>query len=111
MEKPGLFCHNETAGTNFSQAKLGKGERVDKTKKIKPSFDFPIGLKKMSEEEAKQEMEKFWADLKAEFKDMPPEEIEASAKKIEAYLKGEASWADLMNLTPEMLYQMAEFGL
>lgn len=37
-------------------------------------------------------------------------EIERGAKKIQNYLNGKIGWAELFNFTPEMLFQMAEFG-
>jgi len=65
---------------------------------------------KLSREEAEVEMERFFAALEQKTKDLPPEEIERGAKKIKDFIEGGISWADLFNFTPEMLFQMAEYG-
>lgn len=81
-----------------------------KTPKDKKKWDFPIGLEPMSPEEAKAEMDRFFAALEDQYKDVPQEEIERGAKKIQAFIDGKINWAELFNFTPEMLFQMAEFG-
>lgn len=73
-------------------------------------WQFPIGLEPMSREEATAEMGRFFAALEEQYKDVPPAEIERGAKKIQAFLEGKMNWAELFNFTPDMLFQMAEFG-
>lgn len=76
----------------------------------KRKWEFPIGIEPMSREEADAEMERFFAALEENFKDVPEAEIERGAQKIKDFIDGKLSWADLFNFTPEMLFQMAEFG-
>lgn len=84
-----------------------EGAKMAKKKQI---FDFPVGTKEMSKEEADAEMDQFFSHLEEKYKDIPEEEIKAGAEKIEAYLRGDIGWADLLNFTPEMLFQLAEHG-
>lgn len=98
MEISHVFCDNKDSS---------KGRSVTAKK---PQFDFPVGVKPMSEEEAKHQMEDFFRKFAEENKNMPAEEIEAASKKFMRYMKGEISWAELMNLTPETLLAMADFG-
>lgn len=79
-------------------------------KKPKKKWDFPIGLTKMTEEEADLEMRRFFDAFEKNYKDIPDAEIERGAKKIENYLNGKIGWAELFNFTPDMLFEMAEFG-
>ena len=76
----------------------------------KKRWDFPIGLKPMSQEEADAEMSRFFAAIEEQYKDVPQEEVERGAKKIKDFIDGKLSWAELFNFSPEMLFQMAEFG-
>lgn len=57
-----------------------------------------------------KEWEAFFAELEERLKNVPPEEIEAGAKKIEGFLKGEVGWSEVFNFTPEQMQQMAEMG-
>ena len=88
----------------------------EKTKKVKAPkgtrrrWDFPIGLKKMDRGEADREVKRFFDYLDEEYRDVPPEELKKGARKIEAYLKGEIGWAELLNFGPEIMYQLAEHG-
>ncbi len=80
----------------------------DKVKKKKP--EFPIGIEPMSREEADEKMKHFFASLEEQFKDVPEAEIERGFKKIQSFIDGKINWAELFNFTPEMLFQMAEYG-
>ncbi len=79
-------------------------------KRGKKKWDFPIGIEPMSHEEASAEMERFFASLEEQYRNVPEEEIARGAKKIRDFMDGKMSWAELFNFTPEMLFQMAEFG-
>ncbi|MFH0800464.1 MAG: tetratricopeptide repeat protein [Pseudomonadota bacterium] len=73
-------------------------------------WEFPIGIEPMTREDAAAEMERFFKALEDQYKDIPPDEIERGARKIQDFLGGKMNWAELFNFTPEMLFQMAEFG-
>lgn len=79
-------------------------------KALKKKWDFPIGFAPMSEKDAKAEMEKFFTSLEEKYKNVPEAEVERGAKKIRDFIKGEINWAGLFDFTPDMLYQMAEYG-
>ncbi len=79
-------------------------------KSPKKKWDFPVGIKKMSKEEADAIMEDYFSKLEEQLKDVPEEELKKGSKKIVDYLEGKIGWAELFNFTPEMLFQMAEFG-
>jgi predicted Zn-dependent protease len=64
----------------------------------------------MSPEEADQEMEKFFDQLKEELKDVPETVIQDGAQKMVDFLKGDVSWSEILNLTPETMQRIAEFG-
>jgi tetratricopeptide (TPR) repeat protein len=76
----------------------------------KKKWEFPIGIEPMSREDADTVMEKFFTELEEQLKDVPKGEIERGSKKIRDYIEGRIGWAELFNFTPQMLYQMAEFG-
>lgn len=76
----------------------------------KPKFDFPIGLTPMTQEEAQRQMAEFFQQLEEEFKNVPPEEIAVAAQKFQNYMNGKISWADLMNLSPNTMLAIADFG-
>ena len=79
-------------------------------KPAKKRWEFPIGITPMSQEEAQAEMDRFFAAIEQQYKDVPQEEIERGAKKIKDFIDGKLSWAELFSFTPDMLFQMAEFG-
>jgi Flp pilus assembly protein TadD len=84
---------------------------VKKPKKsAKKKWEFPIGVEPMSREDADAEMARFFAALEKNFKDVPEAEMKRGAQKIKDFIDGKLSWAELFNFTPEMLFQMAEFG-
>ena len=60
--------------------------------------------------EADAEVQKFFKDLEERLKNVPPEEIEAGAKKITDFLEGKVGWGDVFHFTPEQKEQMAELG-
>jgi len=66
---------------------------------------------KFTQEEAAAEMERFFAALEEKTRGIPKEEIERGAEKVKGFIEGNVSWAELFNFTPEMLFQMAEYGL
>ncbi|OGQ21569.1 MAG: hypothetical protein A3I05_03450 [Deltaproteobacteria bacterium RIFCSPLOWO2_02_FULL_44_10] len=77
-------------------------------KKKTPRFSPEI--KEMSEEEAHAEVADFFLKLEKEYEDVSKEEMKVGAQKIQSYLRGEIGWGELFNFTPEMLFQMAEYG-
>ncbi len=81
-----------------------------KPREKKKKIDMPIGLSPMSREEADAAMADFFTELEGRLKNVPPEEIEKGGRKIKDYIDGKIGWAELFNFTPQMLYQMAEFG-
>jgi len=85
---------------------------ADKKAKKVPAkkWDFPIGIEPMSREDADAEMQKFFTSLEKQYKNVPEAEIERGAKKIQAFIDGKVNWAELFNFSPDMLFQMAEFG-
>lgn len=85
------------------------GEKKAKTAP-KKKWEFPVGIRPMTKESADAEMKQFFDALEKEYKDVPEAEIERGAKKIKDFIDGKMNWADLFNFTPEMLFQMAEFG-
>jgi tetratricopeptide (TPR) repeat protein len=86
-------------------------EKKDKKLQKPPrKWDFSVGLTKMTSEEADALLARFFERFEKKFGDVPEAEIERGAKKIQNYLNGKIGWAELFNFTPEMLFQMAEFG-
>jgi len=86
---------------------------VEKKKKKplkKKKWDFPIGIKPMTEEEADAEVGKFMDAMEERFRGVPEAEVERGAQKIQAFIEGKINWAELFSFTPEMLFQMAEYG-
>lgn len=71
---------------------------------------FRADLPPVDPEEAKEGAAYFFKVLEERLAAIPPEEVERGAKKVKAFIDGEVSWAELMNFTPDMLFQMAEFG-
>jgi tetratricopeptide (TPR) repeat protein len=80
--------------------KLGEGE-VDEITEEAPE---------LSREEAEAEMQRFFKALEDKVKDIPEAEIERGVQKVKDFVDGRIGWAELMNFTPEMLFQLAEFG-
>ncbi len=64
----------------------------------------------MSQEEAQAQMDRFFQVLEERVKDVPEAELERGVRKVEDFIDGKMGWAELFNFTPEMLFQMAEFG-
>lgn len=64
----------------------------------------------MTKEEAEAEMQRFFADLEEKMKGIPQAEIDRGVKKVKDFIDGKIGWAELFNFTPEMLFQMAEYG-
>ncbi|MFH1874111.1 MAG: tetratricopeptide repeat protein [Pseudomonadota bacterium] len=79
-------------------------------KSSKKKWDYPIGLEKMSKQEADAIMDDYFSKLEDQLKDVPEAELKKGSQKIIDYLEGKIGWAELFNFTPEMLFQMAEFG-
>lgn len=77
----------------------------------KKKYDLKPDDEQMSREEADQKMNQFFKELGDHLKDVPEDEIKAGAERMMDFIKGKLSWADLFNFTPEMLFQMAEYGL
>ena len=73
-------------------------------------LDTTTEVEPLSEGEANEAIQNFYAELEKEYQDTPPEEIEASANRFRDFLKGEISWGEMLNFTPEMLYQLADYG-
>lgn len=82
-----------------------------KPEKKKKRWEFPIGgIVPMSGEEADAQVKRFMDAMAARYKDIPEAEVERGAKKIQDFIEGKINWAELFSFTPEMLFQMAEFG-
>ena len=64
----------------------------------------------MTREEAEVEMEGFFEALGEKVKGIPEEEIDRGVQKVKDFVDGKIGWAELFNFTPEMLFQLAEFG-
>jgi len=74
-------------------------------------WEFDVGgIRDMTREEADAELRRFMDAMQARFGDVPDEEIERGAEKVQKFIEGKINWAELFNFTPEMLFQMAEFG-
>jgi tetratricopeptide (TPR) repeat protein len=81
-----------------------------KGKSAKKKWDFSIGVKPMSQKDADAAVDKFMSAMNERFKDAPEAEVRKGAQKIKDFIGGRISWAELFSFTPEMLFQMAEFG-
>jgi tetratricopeptide (TPR) repeat protein len=75
----------------------------------KPRFEV-FEPEPMSREEADRKMEEFFKELEKEFKDVPPEEMKKGAERVLDFIKGKLTWAEIFNIPPQMLKQMAELG-
>lgn len=64
-----------------------------------------------SKEDAEREMEGFFKKLEDHLKDLPEEEVEEGAKRVWDFAQGKLSWAEMLECSPEMLFQIAEHGL
>jgi tetratricopeptide (TPR) repeat protein len=64
----------------------------------------------MTREEAEVEMEGFFEALEEKVKGIPEDEIDRGVQKVKDFVDGKIGWAELFNFTPEMLFQLAEFG-
>lgn len=107
MDISGHFRHNKW--DLESERPCGE-EGVGMGEKKQSKWKFPIGFQDMTQEEANAEVREFFAKLEEEYKDIPEEELAAGAQKIQDFINGHIGWADLFNFTPEMLFQLAEFG-
>ena len=80
---------------------------ADKKKKR----DLVSDEEQVGREEADRQMDRFFKELRDHLKDVPEEDIKAGAERMMDFIKGKLSWADLFDFSPEMLFQMAEYGL
>jgi tetratricopeptide (TPR) repeat protein len=55
-------------------------------------------------------MQRFFDALEAKIKEFPEAEVQRGAQKIKDFIDGKIGWAELFNFTPEMLFQLAEYG-
>lgn len=85
-------------------------DNMAEKKPRKKKLDVSAEIKPMSREEADAVMSDFFAKLEEQYKDVPQTEIDRTTQKIKDFLEGKVSWAEIFNFTPQMLYQMAEFG-
>lgn len=76
----------------------------------KPPGLFEAPEKKLTTEEADREMERFFRELETELKEVPEVVIQEGAQKLVEFLKGNVTWAEILNLTPETMQRIAEFG-
>lgn len=81
-----------------------------KPREKKKKWDLTAPPEPMSREEADAIMADYIVKLEEEFKGVPEEEIKKGSQKIHDFIAGKIGWAELFNFTPQMLYQMAEFG-
>ena len=80
------------------------------THEKKPTPFFEVGEKQYTPEEADREMERFFGQLEEELKEVPEVVIQEGAHKLVEFLKGNITWAEILNLTPETMQRIAEFG-
>ncbi len=76
----------------------------------KPPILFEEPAKSLTPEEADREMERFFQQLEEELKEVPEVVIEEGAHKLVEFLKGNVTWAEILNLTPDTMQRIAEFG-
>lgn len=76
----------------------------------KPPGLFEAPEKTLTTEEADREMERFFQELETELKEVPEVVIQEGAQKLIEFLKGNVTWAEILNLTPETMQRIAEFG-
>jgi Flp pilus assembly protein TadD len=69
-----------------------------------------VELPEMTQEEAEVETARFFAALEERMKGVPQEEIERGVEKVKDFIDGRIGWPELFNFTPEMLFQIAEYG-
>lgn len=80
---------------------------MTKLKKIMPVDE---ERDEITDDEMRSRMSQFFAELEERIKKVPESEVKKGAQKIKDFVDGKVSWADLLNFTPIMLYQMAEHG-
>lgn len=83
----------------------------EKKKGKKGKLEIPVEEEKISPEEADRRMKQFFKELEEYCKDIPQEEIKAGAERMMEFIKGKLSWAELFDLSDDLLFQMAEYGL
>lgn len=104
-----MVFYNYSEG--FEPFSTNEGAMSDRTKNMKKRPKLHPDEKVLEKGEADRHMEEFLKQLEEHLKDVPEEEIRAGAEKMRDFIKGKLSWAELFNFTPEMLFQMAEYGL
>jgi tetratricopeptide (TPR) repeat protein len=72
---------------------------------LEPDEETPL-----SREEAQAEMDRFFATLEERMKDVPAEDMERAGQKIKDFFDGKIGWKELVDFSPEMLFQIAEYG-
>lgn len=83
----------------------------EKKKGKKRKFELPVEEEKISPEEADRRMKQFFKELEEYCKDIPEGEIKVGAERMMEFIKGNLSWAELFDLSDDLLFQMAEYGL
>ena len=65
-----------------------------------------------AEEQAKaaRELEHFFEALEERMKDVPAAEVEAVAQRVKDFVGGKIGWGELLSVTPEVLFRIAEYG-
>ena len=71
---------------------------------------YPLQENFPSEADAQEEMDKFFTALEERLKKESPEVLKAGARQIQEFIEGKIGWADLFNMTPQTLLQLAEMG-
>lgn len=66
--------------------------------------------RKLSPDELAQEMDRFFAHLEDEFKEIPEATKKIAAQRVVDFLQGRSTWADIFNIPPETIQRIAEFG-
>lgn len=103
---PRFVLRRTKMGGSFRHMK----EEKKKKKAGKKKWEFPVGIEPMDQEEAEEQMQHFFKTLEDQYKDVPEAEIGRGVKKIQDFLDGKMNWAELFSFTPDMLFQMAEYG-
>jgi tetratricopeptide (TPR) repeat protein len=62
----------------------------------------------LTPEEADANMERFFTDFEAELEGIPESAIRAGAQKMVDFLKGEVTWGEIFDLSPETMQRITE---
>lgn len=75
---------------------------------IPPKGDKPV--KTWTPEEADREVERFFRELEEELQGVPQDVVQLGAQRMVDFLKGDVGWGEILNLSPDTMQRIAEFG-